>query len=142
MAVVYRYSAEHRLLYIGYVGNVDNAAFTQAYLDARRIFDAFGALSAIGDFTSANLSQLRASTIMYLATNPTFIPVGGQRCVVTSHTYIYGFTRMFQLATNRDIHIYRTLDEAYKAFAISAPSDYQVIEFDAGGTPRISTAPR
>ena len=135
MRVVYRFSPEHKLVLAEFSGDIGTERFIESYADAKRVVDATGAVCAIADFSAASLSTIRANTILSLASSPPVIADSGMRCVVAPADYMFGITRMFQIVTGRDMHICRSLAEAYKALGITEPAQYQVI--DVGPNDRI-----
>jgi|SRR5580658_793661 hypothetical protein len=78
----------------------------------------------ITDVTQVTKFDVSSDTVRRLAWTPPTIPTPQVRIFVAPTTFIYGMARMFQIlgeSTRPNLHIVRTLDEAYGLLQMESP---------------------
>lgn len=78
----------------------------------------------IVDFSEVTAFEASSDAIRNLARGEPAFPAGYMRIIVSPKDLIYGMARMFQILgekTRRDLHVVRTLDEAYHLLRAEAP---------------------
>jgi hypothetical protein len=76
------------------------------------------------DFSQVTEFEVSPHAIRQVAAAPPAFPAGYVRVIVVPIDFIFGLARMFQMLgekTRPDLHVVRTLDEAYRLLQIESP---------------------
>jgi hypothetical protein len=105
-------------------GFVTDAILSDAYGAVARYMSSHGPCRAIVDTTNVTKFDVSSGFIRTLAKTAPAVPAGYMRVFVAPPDSTYGMVRMFQILTDLtrpDLHIVRSLDEAYRLLEVEAP---------------------
>jgi hypothetical protein len=127
---VLHFDAKNQTLRHSYHGRLTDKALVAAYQKADKYVARHPPSRMITDFSAVTSLEVSSHTVRTLAATPTKVPVGCARVFVTPQKAFYGMARMFQILAERNrpnLHIVRTLDEAYRLLGI-ASADFRPID--------------
>jgi hypothetical protein len=124
VAFVLDFDAKHNILRLTLDGHLTDAILLDAYAAMARCAASRPACRGIADITGVTKFDVSSTTIRRLAETPPAIPTAQLRIFVAPTTFVYGMARMFQLlgeSTRPNLHIARTLNEAYSLLRVESP---------------------
>ena len=104
------------------------AILLDAYAAVARYVASHGPCRAVVDLSGVTKFEVSGNAIRELTRSAPAIPAGHMRVVVAPKDSLYGMVRIFQILgelTRPDIHVVRTLEEAYRLLRVESP------EFDS-----------
>ena len=127
---VFHFDANHNLLRHSFQGRLTDTALVEGYYKAGKYVARHPPNRIITDFSAVTSIEVSSQTVRTIASTPPKLPVGCTRVFVTPQNSLYGMARMFQILAEKsrpDLHIVRTLDEAYRLLGITS-ADFIPIE--------------
>ncbi len=124
MGFVMDFDARNNVLRVTLEGQVTDAILSNGYTTAARQVASRPPCRGIWNFSPVTQFEVSSDTIRTLAESPPIIVAGQMRVVVAPQDFLYGTTRMFQLLgeeTRPDLHVVRTMDEAYRLLGVESP---------------------
>lgn len=124
MAFVVDFDAKHNILRVTLEGHVTDAILLDAYATMARCAVSRPECRGIADVTGVTKFDVSSKTVRELAETPPAIPSPQMRVFVAPTTFVYGLARMFQMLGERtrpNLHITRTLNEAYSLLQVESP---------------------
>jgi hypothetical protein len=124
VAFVLDFDAKHNILRVTLEGHVTDAILVEAYAAMARCAAARPACRGIADITGVTKFDVSNTTVRRLAETAPAIPTAQVRVFVAPTTFVYGMARMFQMLgekTRPNLHIARTLNEAYSLLQVESP---------------------
>ena len=121
---VVEFDAKNNVLRVTLEGHVTDAIFLDAYATTARCAASRPGCRGIADVTQVTKFDVSSNVIRRLADTAPAIPTPQMRIFVASTTFVYGLGRMFQMLGERtrpNLHIARTLDEAYRLLQVESP---------------------
>jgi hypothetical protein len=125
-----QFDRKHHVLLITYGKVATPASALTAYDSVKRFVSSEGPCSVLADLSTIENVDVPGDFVRSLAWMPTVIPPGLQRVVVAPRGDVYGLSRMFQLyrdKTSSDIHVVRTLEEAYSLLGLESP-EFEIVD--------------
>ncbi|MGA9980660.1 MAG: hypothetical protein WBQ08_18710 [Candidatus Sulfotelmatobacter sp.] len=124
MAFVVDFDAKNNILRLTLEGHVTEEALFDAYAAMARHAASHPACRGIADVTGVTKFDVSGNAIRRLAESLPAIPAPQMRIFVASKAFVYGMARMFQMLgekTRPNLHVVRTLDEAYRLLQVDSP---------------------
>ena len=124
MGFVIDFNAGTNILRVTLDGHVTDAILLDAYAAVARYVASHRPCRAIVDFSGVTKFEVSVNAIRELTRSVPAIPAGHMRVVVAPQDSMYGMVRMFQILselTRPDVHIVRTMDEAYRLLVVESP---------------------
>jgi hypothetical protein len=124
MGFVMEYNAENNILRVTLEGHLTDAVMLEAYEEAAGYVASHRPCRAIADVSRVTKFEVSSHAIRKLAGSPPAIPVGYMRVFVAPRDSMYGMVRMFQILTELtrpDLHVVRSMDEAYHLLRVESP---------------------
>ncbi len=124
MAFVIEFDARNNILRARLEGRVTDAILLDAYTIMARYAVSHSGCRGIADISGVTEFDVSISAVRQLAKAPPAIPAPYMRVFVAPQAHVYGMARMFQVLgeeTRPNLHIVRTLDEAYRLLQVEAP---------------------
>jgi hypothetical protein len=133
MVVCFEFAEAEGVLRVTLSGEITDDAVMELWSKGRGIVESFPACKSIVDLSGLTHFNVSTSTIMKLAMSHS--PDLPTRVYVATKDVVYGSTRMFQALsenTRKNVHVVRTLDEAYKLLGVESPkfTSVSTIELD------------
>ncbi len=124
MAFVIEFDARNNILRLTLEGYVSDAILMDAYAAVARCAASRPACRGIVDITGVTKFDVSSHVVRQLAGTAPAIPAPQMRIFVAPSPVVYGMARMFQTLgeeTRSNLHIVRTLDEAYRLLEVESP---------------------
>ncbi len=124
MPFVIEFDARNNILRARLEGRVTDDILLDCYAAMARSAASHPACRGITDVSGVTESSVSSTVIKQLSKSPPAIPTGYMRIFVAPQPHVYGMARMFQMLgeeTRPDLHIVRTLDEAYRLLQVESP---------------------
>jgi hypothetical protein len=124
MAFVMEFDARNNILRVTVTGYVGNEIMLDTYAAVARYVTTHGPCRAITDLSGVTKFDVSPSAMRALTQQAPAIPKGYMRVIVAPEDSQYGMVRMFQIIselTRPDLHVARTLDEAYRLLQVESP---------------------
>jgi hypothetical protein len=124
LQVVMDFDARNNLLRVNIEGHVTDAILLGAYSAVANYVATHGPCRAIVDVSAVAKFDVSSDTIRSLTRRSPAIPKGYMRVFVAPLDSTYGMVRMFQILTDLtrpDLHVVRTVDEAYRLLQVESP---------------------
>ena len=122
MVVCFEFAEAESILRITLSGDITDFAVMEIWSKGRGIVESFPSCKSIVDLSGLTHFNVSTSTITKLARSHS--PDLPARVFVAATDVVYGSTRMFQVLsenTRKNVHVVRTLDEAYKLLGVDSP---------------------
>jgi hypothetical protein len=130
MGFAMTFDAGNNVLCVTLEGPVTDSFLRDLYTALTRYVAARPPSHGIMDFSGATKFEVSSNTTRQLAQSSSAIPPEYMRVLVAPQDSVYGTLRMFQMLgeTNRpNLHIVRTMDEAYRLLRVQTPQFSPVI---------------
>ena len=124
MEVVMDFDARNNLLRVNIEGRVTDAILLEAYSAVANYVASRGPCRAVVDVSAVTKFEVSSNAIRSLTRLSPAIPKGYMRVFVAPLDSMYGMVRMFQILTELtrpDLHVVRTVDEAYRLLQVESP---------------------
>ncbi|MGB2606298.1 MAG: hypothetical protein WBC78_22015 [Candidatus Sulfotelmatobacter sp.] len=124
MSIVVEFDAKNNVLRGTVHGPMTGATLLDFYAAATEYMASHPPCRGILDFSQVTEFEVSPHAIRQVAAAPPAFPAGYMRVVVVPIDFIFGLARMFQMLgekTRPDLHVVRTLDEAYRLLQIESP---------------------
>ena len=124
MSIVVEFDAKNNVLRGTVHGPMTGAALLDFYAAATKYMESHPPCRGILDFSQVTEFEVSPHAIRQVAATPPAFPAGYMRVIVVPIEFIFGLARMFQMLgekTRPDLHVVRTLDEAYRLLQIESP---------------------
>ncbi len=124
MGFFMEFDARNNILRVTLDGHVTDAMLLDAYTTVARYVASHIPCHGILDVSGVTKFAVSSNTVRELALSAPAIPVGYTRVIVAPLDSVYGMVRMFQTlgeSTRPDLHIVRTIDEAYRLLQLESP---------------------
>ena len=124
MSIVVEFDAKNNILRGTVHGPMTGAILLDFYAAATEYMASHPPCRGILDFSKVTEFEVSAHAIRQVAAAPPAFPTGYMRVIVVPIDFIFGLARMFQMLgekTRPDLHVVRTLDEAYRLLQIESP---------------------
>ena len=124
MSIVVEFDAKNNVLRGTVHGPMTGASLLDFYAAATEYMASHPPCRGILDFSQVTEFEVSPHAIRQVAAAPPAFPAGYMRVIVVPIDFIFGLARMFQLLGERtrpDLHVVRTLDEAYRLLQIESP---------------------
>ena len=124
----YRFESDpsNRLLRCVWDGTVTDDLLWENFLAAKKLVAAYPLRNAINDFSGIAKFEGSNEMVHRIAqASPAFGGKDSMLIVVAPSVYLYGMLRMFSMlgdASRPNVHIVRTIDEAYALLGLSSPN--------------------
>jgi hypothetical protein len=133
MVVCFELAEAEGVLRVTLSGEITDYAVMELWSKGRGIVESFPSCKGIVDLSGLIHYNVSTSTITKLARSHS--PDLPPRVYVATKDVVYGSTRMFQVLsknTRKNVHVVRTLDEAYKLLGVESPkfTSVSTIELD------------
>jgi hypothetical protein len=133
MVVCFELAEAEGVLRVTLSGEITDYAVMELWSKGRGIVESFPSCKNIVDLSGLTHYSVSTSTITKLARSHS--PDLPARVYVATKDVVYGSTRMFQVLsenTRKNVHVVRTLDEAYKLLGVESPkfTSVSTIELD------------
>ncbi len=131
MGFVLDFDAKNNVLRVTLDGRVTEAIMLDAYATVARYVASRPPCRGIIDVTKVTKFEVSSSAIRQMAESAPAFPTAYVRVFVASTSFVYGMARMFQMLgekTRPNLHIVRTLDEAYHLLQVDSPEFSPVID--------------
>jgi hypothetical protein len=118
------FDAKNAVARVTLEGVVTDEGLSDCNATVTRYFASHPPCRGIVDFSKVTKFEVSSNTIRRLASSAPAIPRGYMRVFVTPNNFVYGMARMFQILSEKsrpDLHIVRTLEEAYKLLQLESP---------------------
>jgi hypothetical protein len=118
------FDATNNILRLTLEGQVTDTILLEAYATAAGYVALHAPCFGILDGSGVTKFEVSSNTVRELAVSAPIIPAGYMRVVVAPLDSVYGMVRMFQTlgeSTRPDLHIVRTMDEAYRLLRVESP---------------------
>jgi hypothetical protein len=118
------FDSRNNLLRVTVEGRVTDAILLDAYTAAARYVVSHGPCRGLVDISGVTKFDVSTSAMRELTRRSPAIPQGYMRVVVAPLDSMYGMVRMFQILTELtrpDLHVVRTIDEAYRLLRVQSP---------------------
>jgi len=118
------FDAKNNILRLTITGRLTDAVLLDVYATAARYVASHPPCRGITDFSGVTEFEVSSSAIRDLAQTAPAFPTGYMRIVVAPKDHVYGMARMFQIVgadTRSDLHVVRTMDEAYRLLQVTSP---------------------
>ena len=125
-----QFDRKHHVLLVTYGKVATPASALTAYDSVERFVSSEGPCSVLADLSTIENVDVPGAFVRSLAWMPTVIPPGLQRVIVAPRGDVYGLSRMFQLYRDKmssDVHVVRTLDEAYSLLGLESP-EFEIVD--------------
>jgi hypothetical protein len=129
VAFVLDFDAKHNILRLTLGGHVTDAILLDAYTAMARYAAFYPGCRGIADITGVTKFDVSSKMVKRLAETAPAIPPPQMRVFVAPTTFVYGMARMFQMIgekTRPNLHIVRTLNEAFSLLEVESPEFYPV----------------
>ncbi|MGA2695395.1 MAG: hypothetical protein ABSE92_05005 [Terriglobales bacterium] len=124
MGFVLDFDARNNILRVTLEDPMTDAILLDAYATAARYVASRAPCRGIWEASAVTQFKVSNDVIRVLAKSSPIIPPGYMRVVIAPHDLLYGMMRMFQILgedTRPDLHVVRTLDEAYQLLHVRSP---------------------
>jgi hypothetical protein len=124
VSIVVEFDAKNNVLRGTVHGPMTGAALLDFYAAATKYMESHPPCRGILDFSQVTEFEVSPHAIRQVAAAPPAFPAGYMRVIVVPIEFIFGLARMFQMLgekTRPDLHVVRTLDEAYRLLKIESP---------------------
>jgi hypothetical protein len=124
MGFVLDFDARNNILRVTLEDPMTDEILLDAYATAARYVASRAPCCGIWEASAVTQFKVSNDVIRTLAKSSPIIPPGYKRVVVAPHDLLYGMMRMFQILgedTRPDLHVVRTLDEAYQLLHVRSP---------------------
>ena len=133
MVVCFELAEAEGVLRVTLTGEITDNAVMEIWSKGRVIVESFLSCKSILDLSGLTRFNVSTSTITKLARSHS--PDFPTRVFVAPRDAVYGATRMFQVLsenTRKNVHVVRTLDEAYRLLGVVSPkfTSVSTIELD------------
>jgi hypothetical protein len=118
------FDAKNNVLRVTLEGLLTDAIMLDAYTTVARYVASHPPCRGICDITPVTKFEVSSSAIRQMAESSPAFPTAYVRVFVASTSLVYGMARMFQMLgekTRPNLHIVRTLDEAYFLLQLESP---------------------
>jgi hypothetical protein len=118
------FDTKNNLLRVALEGRVTDAILLDAYAAVERYVASHGPCRGLVDISGVTKFDVSSHVIRELTRRSPAIPKGYMRVFVAPLDSMYGMVRMFQILTELtrpDLHVARTIDEAYRLLRVEAP---------------------
>jgi hypothetical protein len=129
MAFVLDFDAKNKVLRITLEGQMTDAVLLDVYAAIARYVASHSPCRGIVDVSGVTQFDVSSKAIRQLAETPPAFPAPYMRIFVSPKAHVYGMARMFQILgaeTRPNLHIVRTMDEAYRLLQVESPDFSQV----------------
>jgi hypothetical protein len=133
MVVCFELAEAEGVLRVTLSGEITDYAVMELWSKGRGIVESFPSCKNIVDLSGLTHYSVSTSTITKLARSHS--PDLPARVYVATKDVVYGSTRMFQVLsenTRKNVHVVRTLDEAYKLLGVESPKFTSVSTIELG----------
>jgi hypothetical protein len=124
MPFVMDFDARNSILRVTLQGRVTDAVILDTYAAVARYVASHPPCRGITDISEVEEFEVSSNTIRQLAEKPPAFPTADMRILVAPKAHVYGMARMFQILggkTRPNLHIVRTMDEAYSLLQVESP---------------------
>jgi len=124
MSIVVEFDAKNNIPRGPVHGPMTGAILLDFYAAATEYMASHPPCRGILDFSQVTEFEVSPHAIRQVAAAPPAFPAGYMRVIVVPIDFIFGLARMFQMLgekTRPDLHVVRTLDEAYRLLQIESP---------------------
>jgi len=121
---ILEFDAKNAVLRATVDGVVTDEGLVDCNATVARYYASHPPCRGIVDFSKVTKFEVSSETIRRLASGTPAIPTENVRVLVTPTDVVYGMARMFQVLgekTRPDLHVVRTLEEAYKLLQLKSP---------------------
>jgi len=126
MSLRFEFAPGPRVLRAVFEGVLDDEGIRHAYEQVRRYVRAIEPAIGIWDMSGVSSLKVSPDIIREIGrTPPSMGPVTAPRCIVAPSDLVFGMARMFQAigdANRPQLHVVRSLQEAYELLKIAAPT--------------------
>jgi len=112
-------------------GTIDDKIMLEWYEKSKQLVHKYKTEAAIIDFSDVTSFDVSQGTMRHLASMAPILPDPHPRCIVAPSDFLYGMMRMFQMLSRKgreQLHIVRTMTEAYEVLGIKAEPAFQTYE--------------
>jgi hypothetical protein len=122
MVVSFEFAKTEGLLRVSLSGKITEQVLMDLWSKGRDVVASFPACKSVVDLSG--ITQLDVSTDAITRLARSHAPELPTRVFVAPKDVVYGTTRMFQTLsenTRKNVHVVRTMDEAYKLLGVGSP---------------------
>jgi hypothetical protein len=124
MGFILEYDAKHNVLRVTLDGLLTDAILAEGYAATAKYVASHPPCHGITDVTGVEKFDVSSGAIKRLAGTAPAFPTEYMKVFVAPKDFVYGMARMFQIIggeTRPNLHIVRTLDEAYRLLQMESP---------------------
>ncbi len=129
MAFVIEFDAKNNILRARLEGRVTDDILLDCYAAMARGAVSHPACRGIADVSGVTEFSVSSTAIKQLSKAPPAFPAASMRIFVAPQPHVFGMARMFQMLgeeTRPNLHIVRTMDEAYRLLEVESPEFHPV----------------
>ena len=118
------FDGKNNVLRLTAQGRVTDAIMLDAYATVARYVASRPSCRGIVNVTDVTKFEVSSSAVRQMAESVPAFPAASVRVFIAPTNFIYGMVRMFQMLgekTRPNLHIVRTLDEAYALLQLESP---------------------
>ena len=130
MGHFFEYDTENSLLRCSRRGSVTDALMYEVYSTAQELLWSRPRCRAIDDFSEATDIDVSSDVVKRLADMPAFSSLE-MLVIVAPQNHVYGLSRMYSMLgeqSQRNVHVVRTMEEAYSLLGVSSPHFIRIRE--------------
>jgi hypothetical protein len=129
----FEFDSANRILFCRFEGRVTDEGLTNFYRMAPEYVASLDPLAGVVDLSAVTSFDVTVDTIRRLAwSDPVMPQTSHPRFIVAVSSHIFGMARMFEFegeATRPNLHVVRSLDEAWAVLGVQGPKFEPVSEF-------------
>ena len=129
----FEFDSTNRILFCRFEGRVTDEGLTNFYRMAPEYVASLNPRAGLVDLSAVTSFDVTVHTIRQLAWSDPIMPQTSQpRFIVAVSFHIFGMARMFEFegeATRPNLHVVRSLDEAWAVLGVQGPKFEPVSEF-------------
>jgi hypothetical protein len=124
MGFVLEFDAKNNILRGTLEGQVTDAILLAGYAAAARYATSHPPCRGLWNFLEVTKFEVSSHAIRQLVARSPIIPTGYIRVIVASQDHLFGTMRMLQILSEEsrpELHVVRTMDEAYRLLLVKSP---------------------
>ncbi|MGD0508028.1 MAG: hypothetical protein ABSA27_09540 [Terriglobales bacterium] len=124
MGFVLDFDAKNKILRVTLEGRLTDTILLDSYVAAAGHVASRPPFRSIVDFSGVTNFEVSSDAMRELAERPPAFPTGYITVLVAPKDLSYGMARMFQMLgeeTRPNLHVVRTMDEAYRLLRVESP---------------------
>jgi hypothetical protein len=124
MSHVIEFDAQERIIRVTVEGELSDKGASNLYWAVQKFLSAHEVRGGILDLSPVTSVSVSMDAVRALSKNPPLFPAPVVRVIVAAGDLIFGMARLFQISRSEihsDLHVVRTLEDAYKIHGLVEP---------------------